>query len=69
MKLTVEAVVAIKRLHASGLKLEAIAAQFGVSRQQVDRIVRGKQWVARVAKYESALTRKKLLDSIASERV
>ncbi len=43
-KLTPDKVLKIKALKAEGKKSAFIAQEFGVSRQQVDRIIHGRKW-------------------------
>lgn len=69
MKLTVDQVIEIRRLHRSGMKQSYLAMKFGVSQQHVNRLINKKQWGKRLKAEEDREAHKKLLDAIAKRRV
>lgn len=64
MKLTVDQVIEIRRMHRSGMKQSYLAMKFGVSQQHINRIINKKQWGKRLKVVEDREAHKKLLDAI-----
>lgn len=69
MKLTVDQVIEIRRLHRSGMKQAYLAMKFGISQQHVTRIINRERWGKRLKIEEDREAHKKLLDAIAKRGV
>lgn len=69
MKLTVDQVIEIRRMHRSGMKQSYLAMKFGVSQQHINRIINKERWGSRLKLEEDRETHKKILDAIEKRRV
>lgn len=68
MKLTVDQVIEIRRLHASGMKTAYLAMKYGVSQQHVYRLLDNQRWGKRLRLEHDRAMHKKLLDAIAGRK-
>lgn len=69
MKLTVDQVIEIRRLHTSGMKQAWLAMKYGVSQQQISRVLKGDQWLNRIKRAQDKRTHKMILDAIAARDI
>jgi len=68
MKLTVDQIIEIRRLHASGMKTAYLAMKYGVSQQHVYRLLNNQQWGKRLRLEHDRAAHKKLLDAKAARK-
>lgn len=66
-KLTLDHIEVILTSHKEGMCIKLLARVYGVSYEQIRRIVRGERWVAKVKRQQDILTHKKILDHISKD--
>ncbi len=63
-KLTLDHIEVIHASHKGGMSIKRLARVYGVSYEQIRRIVRGERWVAKVKRQQDMLTHQKVLANI-----
>jgi len=69
MKLTVDQVIEIRRLHRSGMKQAYLAMKFDVSQQHIARVINKERWGKKLQLEQDRATHKKILDAIAARDI
>ena len=69
MKLSVDDVLSIRKHYQAGMKQVWLAMKYGVSQQQISRVLKGDRWLTRIQRANDKRTHKMILDAIAARDI